>query len=62
MDKEVFWITGPWPGRLAIALRPRGGDWLSDEIRSWRDMGLNVVVSLLTPNEILELELDQEMR
>ena len=62
MQTEVYWIAGPWPGRLAIVPRPRGGDWLEDEVRSWRDAGLDVVVSLLTPEEITEFELDQEER
>lgn len=62
MKTEVYWIAGPWPGQFAIAPRPRGGDWLEDEIRSWREMGLDMVVSLLTPGEIKELELDQEER
>src|SRR5262245_3651932 len=36
MRTNLFWIPGPWPGRLAIMPRPRGGDWLADEIQSWR--------------------------
>jgi protein-tyrosine phosphatase len=60
MRSEVYWIDGPWPGRLAIVPRPRGGDWLDDEVRSWRDSGLDVVVSLLTPDEVREFELEQE--
>jgi len=43
--------SGFWPGRLGIAARPRGGDWLIDELRSWRKAGVHVVVSLLTPDE-----------
>ena len=62
MKTEVYWITGPWSGQLAIAPRPRGGDWLEDEIHAWRGMGFNVVVSLLTPDEIAEFELEQEER
>lgn len=37
MKPEIHWIPGPWPGRLGILLRPRGGDWLSDEVRMWRE-------------------------
>jgi protein-tyrosine phosphatase len=63
MKAEVYWIPGPWSGRLAILPRPRGGDWLSDEVRSWREAGVDVVTSLLTPEEALELELrDEEAR
>jgi hypothetical protein len=60
MRTQLFWINGPWPGRLAILPRPRGGDWLEDEIRSWRDSGLDLIVSLLTPDERTELDVSQE--
>jgi len=40
--------------------RPRGGDWLTDELQSLREMGVDVLVSLLTTEEERELELDQE--
>jgi protein-tyrosine phosphatase len=40
--------------------RPRAGDWLEDEVASWRRSGLEVVVSLLEDEEIAELGLDQE--
>jgi len=60
MGTELYWIKGPWPGRLAISPRPRGGDWLEDEIRSWQQAGLDVVVSLLTRAEVVDLDLDRE--
>jgi hypothetical protein len=34
MRAELYWIEGPWPSQLAILPRPRGGEWLEDEIRS----------------------------
>ena len=52
MRTELYWIPNPGSGRLAIGPRPRGGDWLDDEIRAWRDAGVRVVVSLLTPEEV----------
>ncbi len=60
MRTEFYWIEGPWPGRLAVSSRPRGGDWLKDEVRSWQQAGLDVIVSLLTEDEITDLELAQE--
>jgi len=60
MHTQPYGIPGPWPGRLAIMPRPRGGDWLEDETKSWRQSGINVVVSLLTSDEIEELNLDAE--
>ena len=60
MRTELYWIAGPWPGRLAIMPRRRGGDWLEDEIQSWRRSGVDVVVSLLTREEQMELNLPDE--
>ncbi len=60
MRTELYWISGPWPGRLAIMPRPRGGDWLEDEIQSWRRSGVDVVVSLLTHEEQADLYLHAE--
>jgi len=62
MNSDLFWIAGPWRGRLAIATRPRGGDWLEDEVSSWRRAGIDVVVSLLESNEEDELDLVDEHR
>lgn len=60
MRTELFWIEGPWLGRLAIMPRPRGGDWLEDEIQSWRRSGVDVVHSLLTREEQTELTLSDD--
>ncbi len=60
MRTDLYWIEGPWRGRLAIMPRPRGGDWLEDEIQSWRRSGVDVVVSLLTLEEQTELDLRDE--
>ncbi len=60
MFTELYWIPGPWAGRLAISARPRGGDWLEDEMRGWRNEGIDVVVSLLEPDEAADLELQEE--
>jgi protein-tyrosine phosphatase len=60
MRNTIYWIDGAWPGRVAITARPRGGDWLADEVESWRQAGFDVIVSLLTPPEVEELGLTQE--
>ena len=57
MRTEVYWVPGPWPGRLGVVPRPRGGDWLADEVRSWKASQIDVVASLLTPEEAAELDL-----
>ena len=56
----MFWIDAPVAGRLAIAARPRAGDWLGDEINAWRSASVDVVVSLLEPHEVHELGLEAE--
>ncbi len=60
MSVTVYWIDGLWPGKLAIIPRPRGGDWLEDEAQAWRQSGLDVIVSLLTDDEVADLDLVRE--
>jgi protein-tyrosine phosphatase len=60
MTPDLFWIPGPWRGRLAIAARPRGGDWLEDEASGWRRAGIDVMVSLLEADEAAQLDLVDE--
>lgn len=60
MSPDLFWIPGPWKGKLAIVTRPRGGDWLADEASGWKQAGLDTIVSLLEPHEMEELGLSQE--
>ena len=60
MKPDLFWIPGHWTGKLAVSTRPRGGDWLEDEVRSWKDAGLDTIVSLLDANEAAELGLAEE--
>src|ERR1700730_13557547 len=60
MFTELHWLDGPWPGKLALSARPRGGDWLDEELASWRKSGVDEVVSLLTPEEVESLELQNE--
>jgi protein-tyrosine phosphatase len=40
--------------------RPRGNDWLNDEMNGLRDAGVEVLVSMLTPDEENELDLQGE--
>lgn len=55
-----YWIEGPWAGRLAITARPRGGDWLAEEIQGWRRAAVNTVVSALTVEEVADFQLEGE--
>ena len=57
---DIYWIEGPWAGKLAILSRPRGEDWLGDEVKGWKEAGINFVVSLLRSGEESELGLATE--
>ena len=61
MPPKLYWIKGPWPGKLAISARPRGGDWLEDEVSAWHEAGVDAILSLLTPQENQELQLQAEL-
>lgn len=59
---RLYWLDGPWNGKIALAARPRGGDWLEDDVADWKRAGVSAVLSLLTPEEQRELELQNEAR
>jgi hypothetical protein len=56
----IYWIPIEAAGGLAIMARPRGGDWLVDEVRAWRSAGINLIVSALEPLEESYLELEEQ--
>jgi protein-tyrosine phosphatase len=60
MAPRLYWLDETWPGKLALAARPRGGDWLSDEVAAWKWAGVDAVLSLLEPQEERDLELRAE--
>lgn len=60
MLSNIYWIASSGKGRLAIMARPRAGEWLDDEVENWRSAGVQVVVSLLEPDEEVELGLETE--
>jgi protein-tyrosine phosphatase len=55
-----FWVETDNELRLAIVPRPRGGDWLEDEIGSIKRAGIDVLISMLEPDEAAELGLSAE--
>jgi protein-tyrosine phosphatase len=57
MMTTLYWIADLKTGRLAVMPRPRGGDWLEDEVRAWRAAGIDLIVSLLEDEEVRELDL-----
>jgi protein-tyrosine phosphatase len=57
---EVFWIQGNPPVGLAIVLRPRGEEWLAEDLARFKRSGVQTLVSLLEPVEADWLGLAQE--
>ena len=57
---RLYWLDGPWKGKLALAARPRGDDWLESDVADWKQAGIGAVLSLLTPGEEQELGLRNE--
>jgi protein-tyrosine phosphatase len=57
---DVFWIEGTPPTGLAIVLCPRGDHYLQDDLLSFKQSGVETLVSLLEPTEAMWLGLDNE--
>ena len=57
---ELRWIKEVAPHKLAISARPRGGQWLADDINAWRAAGVDSVISLIDAMEERDLELQDE--
>ena len=60
MLPKLYQVGNSRPGKLFLSSRPRGGDWLEDEVLGWRQSGIDTVVSLLTSEEEQELGLVEE--
>jgi protein-tyrosine phosphatase len=60
MQPTLFTIARAGRGRLSTMTRPRGGDWLLEELSALATTGVTVVVSLLTDAEAAELDLLDE--
>jgi protein-tyrosine phosphatase len=61
--KDVFWIGSThdeMDSTLAIVLRPRGDEWLEDELKRLKRGGIQTLVSMLEPLEAEELGLARE--
>jgi len=56
----IYWIKDRNPPQLAIVARPRGDDWLRDDLAALKAGGIDVLVSLLEPEEAEELGLAAE--
>ena len=60
MKATIYPIDAAAPNRIAIVARPRGGDWLRDELSALSREEIDVLVSMLTEEESKELGLERE--
>jgi len=58
--QKPFWIETVSPLRLAIVPRPGGAEWLEGDLRLLKSEGVDVLVSLLEPEETRSLDLERE--
>ena len=60
MRASLYTVPAHPTGKVSIMARPRGGDWLCDEITALRASRVDILVSLLTIMEVHELDLAEE--
>lgn len=61
MAVKIYWIyEADNKGRVGIMARPRGNEWLTEEIDSLKKQRVDTLVSLLEKEEVSELGLRQE--
>jgi len=60
MFGKIHWIADVPSGRLGTLARPMGGASLEDEVAAWKREGVDVIVSLLSPEEVVECGLERE--
>ncbi len=60
MRAPLYSVQGLLTGKVSIMAHPRGGDWLLDEAKAMRAAGVDVLISFLTPQEVMEFDLKEE--
>jgi protein-tyrosine phosphatase len=61
MASKIYWIHQfADKARLGIMARPRGDDWLEEEIENLKKRNVDNLVSLLAKDEVFELGLQKE--
>jgi protein-tyrosine phosphatase len=58
----IYWVQDRNPPQVAIVPRPRGNDWLADDLATLRADGVDVLVSFLEDDEAAELGLSEERK
>lgn len=63
MSVRIYWIHQfENKAKVGIMARPRGNEWLKDEVASLHKQNVSVLVSLLEMEEVIELGLREEER
>jgi hypothetical protein len=62
MRPVLFTVEEPGSGRLSTMAKPRGGDWLTDEMSALRAVGVDILVCALGLAELDEVDLMEEPR
>ena len=57
---RIFWISEFEKGDIGMMARPRGNEWLADEIKKLKHLKVDMLVSLLEWEEIKELAIEGE--
>lgn len=57
---RIYWVDAFEKGNLGMMARPKGNDWLEDEISKLNMLGVSMVVSLLEKHEEEELNIEEE--
>ena len=58
--KDIYWVQHDDHPRLAIVARPRGNDGLDEDLANLKQGGIEVLVSLLVPDEAIDYGLGAE--
>jgi len=63
MLTKIYWIHRyDNSAKIGIMARPRGNEWLEEEIAGLKKQQVAIIVSLLEPSEIFELGLEKEQQ
>ncbi|WP_405166310.1 hypothetical protein OG203_15205 [Nocardia sp. NBC_01499] len=62
MHPNFYTVDHRGPGRLSIMAKPRGGEWLEDEMTALKASGVDHLVCALTTAELYECDLGAEER
>lgn len=60
MRPTLYTIAHPGPGQLSTMAKPRGGDWLPDEMAALAAHGVDTLVCALTQPELEDTSLTEE--